>query len=141
MRSPNQNFICAMAADRIRTTISLDPEVHAIFIAMAEASGLSVSRCMGDWLADTAEGAQFVAMKMREARNAPKTVMREMQAAVHGLAESLDQQAEEMRGRARQERAARLSGVAPLPRPPSSPTGVKSPSGVTGKAKKPGSRA
>lgn len=39
---------------------------------------------MGDWLADTAEGAQFVAMKMEEARKAPKTVMREFQAMARG---------------------------------------------------------
>jgi len=79
-----------MAADRIRTTISLDPAVHAIFVAMAEASGMSVSRCMGDWLADTAEGAQFVALKMQEARKAPKLVMREMQAMSKGLVEEVE---------------------------------------------------
>jgi hypothetical protein len=47
--------------ERIRTTISVDKEVHQIFVAMADAGGMSVSRCMGEWLADTAEGAQFVA--------------------------------------------------------------------------------
>lgn len=135
MCAPHQTFTYAMATDRIRTTISLDPEVYAIFVAMAESSGLSVSRCMGDWLADTAEGAQFVAMKMREARNAPKTVMREMQATVHGLAESLNEQAEEMRRRERQGRAAAVSGAAPAALPPLSPTGVKSP--TKGKRKGP----
>lgn len=114
-----------MAADRIRTTISLDPEVHAIFVTMAEAAGTSVSRCMGDWLADTAEGAQFVASKMQEARRAPKTVMREMHAMSRGLVAEVDEQV----------RAIRQAVAAA--KPPSSPTGVKSPSkgkGQGGKA-------
>jgi len=64
--------------DRIRLTISVLPEVHEVFVSMADAAGISLGKCMGDWLADTAEGAQFVAMKMQEARKAPKTVMREL---------------------------------------------------------------
>jgi hypothetical protein len=94
---------------------------------MAEASGMSLGKCMGEWLTDTAEGAQFVSVKMQEARKAPKTVMREMQAAVHGLAESLNEQAEEMRRRERQGRAAAVSGAAPAALPPSSNTGGKVP--------------
>lgn len=129
-----------MAADRIRTTISLHPDVHAIFVTMAEASGTSLSRCMGDWLADTAEGAQFVASKMMEARRAPKTVMREMQAMSRGLVAELDDQMESIRKKSladsratraeprRTEGGQALGGV----EPPCSPTGVKSP--VKGKS-------
>lgn len=79
-------------AERIRTTISLDPQVHAIFVKMAEAGGVSVSRCMGDWLADTADGAQFVAQKMQEARKAPKQVMREFQAFALGLHDTITEE-------------------------------------------------
>lgn len=133
-----------MAADRIRTTISLDPEVYAIFVTMAEAVGTSVSRCMGDWLADTAEGAQFVAIKMQEARRAPKKVMREMQAMSLGLVE-VEEQVRAIREKSlagtRQTRAElRLAGAGQAvaaAKPPSSPTGVKSPSkgkGQGGKA-------
>jgi hypothetical protein len=133
-----------MAADRIRTTISLDPEVHAIFVTMAEASGTSVSRCMGDWLADTAEGAQFVASKMQEARRAPKTVMREMQAMSAGLHDLISSEV----GQGRRKGAGGLPpaggsrALEPLARllgqePPSSPTGVKSP----GKGKSQGRKA
>jgi hypothetical protein len=75
--------------ERMRTTISIDPDVHAIFVAMAATTGQSVSRTMGDWLADTAEGAQFVRLKMEEARRAPMAVMREMQAMSNGLQESV----------------------------------------------------
>ena len=130
-----------MAADRIRTTISLDPEVHAIFVTMAESSGTSVSRCMGDWLADTAEGAQFVASKMQEARRAPKTVMREMQAMSRGLVAEVDEQVRLIRQKSlagtRQPQAElRLPGArqaAAAAKPPSSPTGVKSPGKGKGK--------
>jgi hypothetical protein len=83
-------------SDRIRLTISVEPEVHAIFSKMAEASGMSLGKCMGDWLADTAEGAQFVAMKMEEARKAPKTVMREFQAMARGLVEEVDAQVDKI---------------------------------------------
>lgn len=123
-----------MSTDRIRTTISLDPAVHAIFVTMAEASGTSVSRCMGDWLADTAEGAQFVAGKMQEARRAPKTVMREMQAMTAGLQDLFSAEI----GQGRRKGAGGLPpaggtrALAPISRllgqePPCSPTGVKSP--------------
>jgi hypothetical protein len=76
-----------MSTERIRTTISLSPEVHEIFKRMAESAGLSVSRCMGDWLKDTADGAQLVAMKMHEARNSSLDAMRQ----VHEIAiETID---------------------------------------------------
>lgn len=71
--------------ERIRTTISVDKEVHQVFVRMAEASGMSVSRCMGEWLADTVDGAQFVALKMEEARKSPKLVMQEMHSMALGM--------------------------------------------------------
>jgi hypothetical protein len=110
-------------ADRIRTTISVAPEVHAIFVRMAEAAGISVSRCMGDWLADTAEGAQFVAHKMEEARKAPKLVMREMQAYAKGMVKEVDAITDQMR---RQALASERAAAAGVPAP-SSNTGLKSP--------------
>ena len=44
----------------IRLTITVTPEVHAAFSRMAEASSMSLGRCMGEWLADTVEGVEFV---------------------------------------------------------------------------------
>jgi len=75
--------------DRIRLTISVSPDVHAAFSKMAEASGLSLSRVMGDWLADTNEAAQLVAQKMQQARAAPGLVLRELHAMTMGVADSL----------------------------------------------------
>lgn len=118
-------------SDRIRLTISVEPEVHAIFSKMAEASGMSLGKCMGDWLADTAEGAQFVAMKMEEARKAPKTVMREFQAMARGLVEEVDAQVDKIRKSALpgdgEARFPRHGGGRQSALPPSSNTGGKVP--------------
>ena len=112
--------------DRIRLTITVTPEVHEIFSRMAEATGLSLGRCMGDWLSDTAEGAQFVAHKMVEARKAPMTVMRELQAYARGAVALADETADEFRKRRTAERAERGAAAAAGPlHPPSSNTGGK----------------
>lgn len=87
-------------SERIRLTITVSPEVHAVFSRMAEAGGLSLGRCMGEWLADTSEGAQFVATKMEEARKAPRVVMREMQAFARGVVDQVDELAESVRSQA-----------------------------------------
>lgn len=135
MQSDSQCAVCItplppMSADRIRTTISLDPAVHAIFVTMAEAAGTSVSRCIGDWLADTAEGAQFVAMKMQEARRSPKTVMREFQSLARGLVDEVDELTEKHRkARFRDlgQGQAKLTVTEGAKLPPSSNTGGKVP--------------
>lgn len=121
--------------ERIRLTISVTPEVHAIFTKMAEAAGVSLGKCMGDWLADTAEGAEFVAQKVVEARQAPMSVMRQFQGLARGLLEEVDSAAEVL-GKAQRTSARQTAGQAELPGvrarrgaegPPSSPTGVNPP--------------
>lgn len=128
------HYFSPVMSERIRTTISLDPAVHAIFVQMAESAGLSVSRCMGDWLADTAEGAQLVALKMAEARRAPQLVMRELQAMSRGVIDEIDTHMETMRrksletGRAGAgDAVARAGAPGRLAAPPSSNTGGKVP--------------
>ena len=117
-----------MTTERIRTTISLTPEAYAIFKRMAEAANMSVSRCMGDWLNDTADAAQMVMLKMEEAKVAPMRVMREMRSLVAGLGASVIETEEEVRQlRADSDRRA-PRGAAGVPNPPSSNTGGKSPS-------------
>ena len=117
--------------NRIRTTISVDREVHEIFVKMAETGGMSVSRCMGEWLADTADGALFVSQKMAAARKAPMQVMREMQSMALGLQDSVDASIVELRERARKD--ARSAPPPPAHATsaralaPSSLTGLKSP--------------
>jgi hypothetical protein len=110
-------------SERIRTTISLPPEALEIFKRMAEAGNMSVSRCMGDWLTDTADAAELITLKMEEAKRAPMMVMREMRAMVAGLNSSVIDTEEEVR----QRRAARAPAGAAAQQPPSSNTGGKSP--------------
>ena len=113
--------------NRIRTTISVDKEVHEIFVRMAETAGMSVSRCMGEWLADTADGALFVAQKMAAARKAPMQVMREMQSMALGLQDSVGETMQEMREQARRE-----ARSAPPPPARASTARSKAPSSNTG---------
>ena len=79
--------------ERVRTTISLDPEVLDVFRRMADASNTSVSRCMGDWLTDTADAARVIALQVEEARRAPLAVLRDMKAVMAGITAQVSGQA------------------------------------------------
>jgi hypothetical protein len=52
----------------------MEPEAYEVFRRMAESAGVSVSRCMGDWLADTADAAQLATNKLVEIRRSPERV-------------------------------------------------------------------
>jgi len=113
--------------DRIRTTISIKPEVLEVFRRMAEAGNMSVSRAMGEWLDDTSDAAQMIVLKMEEAKKAPMRVMRELQAMVAGMSDQVDMDIEKVRQMT-------TAGVRVAARPaaaaapaPSSNTGLKSP--------------
>ena len=71
----------------IRLTITVTPEVHAAFSKLAEASGMSLGRAMGEWLEDTLDAVQYTAEMVEKARSAPKMVMREVHAYALGLAD------------------------------------------------------
>jgi hypothetical protein len=62
--------------DRIRFTISVDPEVYEAFADLAHAGGVSLSRCIGDWLRDTSEAAQMTAIRVKEVRKSPEDAFR-----------------------------------------------------------------
>lgn len=124
-------------SERIRLTISVPKEAHDVFTRMAGTVGQSVGRVMGDWLQDTVEGAEFVTAKMIAAREAPKTVMREMQAFARGLVDEADSLIAEERERGRVARLGGLDRARDPPFPPPSPTGGKSPNKGKGKGQKP----
>ena len=126
-------------ADRVRITVAVNPEVLEVFKAMADTSGVSVSRCIGDWLDDTADAAQFVSQRVVEAREAPMTVMRELHARVKGTSGLLDDTMAAMRDVARERRRAQ-PGADSERSAPSSNTGLKGPKGQTpdvGRARRP----
>jgi hypothetical protein len=83
--------------ERIRTTISIPVEAHAVFVRMAAAANMSVSRTMGDWLTDTADAATLITSKMEDAKKAPMRVMRELRAMVAGMGEEVDSIMDEAR--------------------------------------------
>lgn len=71
----------------VRLTISVTPQVHSAFERLAAASGVSLSRCMGEWLGDTLDAVEHTAAMVERARAAPKLAMREMHAYAMGLAD------------------------------------------------------
>lgn len=73
----------------IRLTIPVSAEVHATFTRLAKASGKSVGRSMGEWLGDTLEASEFLAVTMERARQSPRLVIRELQAYTLGLNDEL----------------------------------------------------
>lgn len=125
MHTASPLYLADAMTDRIRTTITITPEVHEVFSRMAETSGMSLGRCIGEWLEDTIEGAQFVSSKMAEARRAPAVVMREMQGIVLGLGDEVNAVAEHMRREAAARASAAPGSRRLAPSPPSSNTGGK----------------
>ena len=108
-----------MATDRTRRfSISVDPEVYEAFAHLAETSGVSLSRCIGDWLRDTAEAAQMTTLKVQDVRRQPS-------AAFHAYMRELADSLPGVQGRM-QETA---WGLARKGLPPSSNTGGKVPRG------------
>jgi hypothetical protein len=63
--------------ERTRFTISVEPEVYEAFADLAHSSGVSLSRCIGDWLRDTAEAAQMTTIRVNEVRKSHQDIHRE----------------------------------------------------------------
>lgn len=113
----------------IRVTVPVTPEVQAAFQRLAAASGMSTGKAMGEWLADTVEGAVTMAEMLEKARRAPKQAVSEMHAYALGLADMTSELMDNLRRRsgkgkagataaAQAERAAAAAPAAPAPLPP-----------------------
>lgn len=120
--------------ERIRLTISVSPETHATFQRLAAAGSMSISRAMGDWLADTSDAVEFMAEKMEQARAAPKLVMRELHGYALGLADETGALLDRVRG-ARAAPGTRSGPAAARVPPPGSNTGGKGSPGKGGKSR------
>lgn len=64
--------------ERIRVTVPVSVEVLEVFQRLAQASGASVGRSMGDWLEDTVQGALFLAETVEKAKSKPKQAVQEL---------------------------------------------------------------
>ncbi len=83
----------------VRTTIAVRPEVLESFKRLCAVSGVSVSRGIGDWLADTVDAAEAMADLVQKAREQPKMVMRELQGYAMGLSDMTSDLLEDLRSR------------------------------------------
>ena len=92
-------------SESVRLSITVTPEVHAAFRRLADASGMSMGKAMGEWLGDTLEAVEFMAEKMEQARAAPRLVMQEMHAYALGLADETQQVLQQVKKREREARA------------------------------------
>lgn len=107
----------------VRFTVSVPADLYATYQAMAEVSGLSMSRTVAEWLADTKEGAQMVVEQMQEAKSAPQRVLNNLLAASHSTRALILQAKGEVRTRDKEAATGARRGSSP----PSSNTGVKVP--------------
>lgn len=117
----------------IRLTISVTPEVHTTFKRLADASGMSIGRAMGEWLGDTIEAAEFMASKMEQARLAPRLVVQEMHAYALGAADEMTALLKDIRTGKKALPERRKRPAAPSPRPVI--RGGKSQTGNTGRSR------
>ena len=106
----------------VRVTVPVSPEVHAAFQRMAEASGMSVGRCMGEWLADTQEGVEFVTAQLVKARTAPRQVVKDLRQMALGGVDVADDLLRELRAGGQKppaegSGAPRPAAAGPSPRP------------------------
>lgn len=83
----------------VRTTISVRPEVLDAFRRLCDVSGTSLSRGIGDWLADTVEAAEAMADLVEKAREQPKMVARQLQGYALGLSDMTSDLLDELRKR------------------------------------------
>lgn len=72
----------------VRVTVPVDPDVLEAFKRLASAQGVSVGRAMGEWLADTVDGVDYMTDLLHKARKAPHLAVRELHAYATGLTET-----------------------------------------------------
>ena len=121
-----------------RVTVPVSPEVHAAFQRLAKASGMSTGKAMAEWLADTLEAVEFMALKVEQARSAPRIVAREMHAYALGLADETGALMGKLRSLGAKHREQEEGGVGALgmrsvPGAPSDPSAIPPPCNTGGK--------
>ena len=85
--------------NKVRVTVPVTPEVQEAFKRLADASGLSVGKAMGEWLQDTLEAVESMADLMEKARSQPKLVARQLQGYALGLTDLTSELMEDLRRR------------------------------------------
>lgn len=112
-----------------RVSVPVAPDVLETFKRLGKAGNMSTGAAIAEWLADTVEAAEFMALKMEQARAAPKVVMREMHAYALGLADETGEMMRKITEKGASDRAAAgkrsAAQLVEAPNPPSCNTGGK----------------
>lgn len=82
-----------------------------VFRRMSEVSGVSVSRCMGDWLVETSDAAEFIVQELVKTKGLPGQLLTTLQGLMDETQGKMD---------------ALVSAMKNPPPAPSSNTGLKS---------------
>ena len=72
---------------KVRVTVPVSQEVQDTFKRLADASGVSVGKSMGDWLQDTLDAAILMANLLEKAREQPKLALRELHSYTLGISD------------------------------------------------------
>ena len=83
----------------MRTTITVDADVLEVFQRLASVTGLSQSKAIGEWLADTVDAAATMADLMEKARQQPKLVAMELRGYALGLSDLTADLLEQVKGK------------------------------------------
>lgn len=94
-----------------RVSVPVSAEVLETFQRLAAAGNMSTGKAMAQWLEDTLEAAEYMAVTMERARAAPKVVMRELHAYALGLADETGQLMRDIAKKGRKDMAAGGGGV------------------------------
>lgn len=114
--------------ETVRVTVPVTLEVQEAFQRLASASGMSTGKAMGEFLSDMIESIDYLAQTVQRAREAPKTVARELHAYALGLSDETGEFMRQISAKGVVDRAA--SGM--RQRPQSGPVGQTPPSSNTG---------
>jgi len=68
-------------AERVRLTVSVPANALAVYRRMADVSGVSVGRSIGDWLSDTVQGAEAMVELIEMAKAQPLKAAAQVHAA------------------------------------------------------------
>ena len=73
--------------DIVRVTVPVTAQTLEAFQHLAEFSGVSVGRAMGEWLADQLHAVEWMAIRMEQARSAPREAAQLLHLHAAGSAE------------------------------------------------------
>lgn len=95
-----------------RVSVPISFEALQAFERLAKAGNMSTGRAIAEWLDDTIEASAFLALKLEQAREAPKMVMREIHSYALGLADETGELMRKLVAKGKADRAAASGGHA-----------------------------